>query len=694
MTITHTGIQMAIAIVLFFQLPLLSQEVDTTKFKVALSMPLEDLLMVKIVTASKTERASQDITQKFDIISEKQFDEIIQDKRNIAELIQYSPGASVKVLSRNDANWGAYGGIGPKYSTYMVQGLPVDAFIDPQSLDAQAIKHIEIQRGPASVLYPNYLSQDFAGNQSPLAGTVNLILKEKVEKAKSLISLGLGSYNTYNGQVYHENRFGKVHYVSGVSYEKSEYTNYGTEKSWLNMIDNPAYDKTKIFIGTTIFPKDDDSHKISIWGNQTLHRGNWGRINRKYDFQYSLLNVGYSGKINEKLNVSLKTGLRWYGREYEGDDYGNNDLSITNISNVEQLIIPTDLSFNFNHFNNSNLIIGADFQNADYLTEDQPVNDNKLTGNDATVKQLGFYAQEELQFKKFTIRAGGRYNNINYDISRIGSEIPGSDKENWHVFLWSAGAKFRIIDELAIFTNAGNSFMSPSLKSIGGTVPASEKYLTGSNGQLANPGLEPENGISIDFGTEASIPADIKGFKFTTTGSARGFYTSIKDAIIDKVISEDPSQTISVNAGESKTYGFELSLKQDYKMLHWFANFTYIDTYILNPEDDNQNYTEIPFVPGHMGNLGLTFYVPFDIKISPWIHWGGKIYDSNSRTDRNAFDSGEVINLVLSKKFTIKSSNEITLLLKFYNLTDNRYKMPWQFQDTGRNISLTTRFEF
>ena len=63
---------------------------------------------------------------------------------------------------------------------HICSGLPIDAFIDPMSLDLSAVESIEVQRGAASVLYPNYLSQDFAGNQSPLAGTVNLILKEKL----------------------------------------------------------------------------------------------------------------------------------------------------------------------------------------------------------------------------------------------------------------------------------------------------------------------------------------------------------------------------------------------------------------------------------------------------------------------------------------------------------------------------------
>ena len=135
------------------------------------------------ITGSKTPQSAGNITQKIDIVESREFKGLVSGNRNIGEAIMYKPGSSVTALSRNDANWGTYGGIGPKYSTYMLQGLPVDAFVDPMSLDLSAIERIEVQRGPASVLYPNYLSQDFAGNQSPLAGTINLILKEKIDKA-------------------------------------------------------------------------------------------------------------------------------------------------------------------------------------------------------------------------------------------------------------------------------------------------------------------------------------------------------------------------------------------------------------------------------------------------------------------------------------------------------------------------------
>ena len=668
-----------------------SQQVDTTEFKKALGMSFDDLLNVKIVTASKTLRLSKEITQKVDIITSKQINQTVSGKGNISELIQYLPGASVKVLSRNDANWGAYGGIGPKYNTYMAQGLPIDAFMDPQSLDALAVDHIEIQRGPASILYPNYLSQDFAGNQSPLAGTVNLILKENIERPQTMASVSYGTYNTLNSQLYHENKVKNMHLFGGISYENSDYTDYGSANSWLNMMNNPEYQKTKGFLGVTYYLGNKEDHKIIFFGNQTFHNGDWGRKYRQYNFNYSLLNLGYSGQIAEKVQLSFKAGLRWYDRQYEDDRYNALNLSyqLKEKSGVEQIIFPVDLSMSYNHFNNSNFTVGADYQNASYLTWVHPVTQNKTTGNDAKVTQLGIYIQEELQFKKITVRGGTRYNIISYDISKIGGDIPGSKDEKWDVFLWSAGAKYRVTDKIVVFTNAGNSFMSPSLKSIGGTVPLNEQGVPGSDGQLPNPGLEPESGLSVDLGFEYVLPSDIQL-------SVRGFNTKITDAIIDNVVSLDPSQTQSVNAdGETIAQGFEASIKQNIEhKIEWFANLTYTKSEIKDPDNPDQDGVEVPFVPKLMGKIGFTIYLPYDIIIAPWAHFGGTIYDSSSKQNRNTYESKELINIYLSKALKFKNTQKLDVFIKAYNITNNKFEMPWQFQDTGFNVSIGAQLLF
>jgi outer membrane receptor protein involved in Fe transport len=678
-------------IVFLFNDLIYSQEVDTLKVQRLLEMSLEDLLNTRIVVASKIPRLSTDITQKIDVVSEQHIKKIISGNRNIAELIQYVPGASVKVLSRNDANWGGYGGIGPKYSTYMMLGVPIDAFIDPMNIDALAIQHIEIQRGPASVLYPNYLSQDFAGNQSPLAGTVNLILKELVAKPKSMVSLAYGSYNTYTGQAYHENHLGRLNVFGGVSYEKSDYTNYGSSGSWLNMIKNPEYQKGKAYFGATGYIDKEEKHKITLFGIQTLHWGDFGRVNREFDNQYSLLNAGYTSQLTDNLEISIKTGLRWYDRDWQGDIYDTASLSyiLLETSGVEQMIVPVDLSVSYNHFNNSNLTIGTDYQHASYFVWMQPVNLDKTTQNDALASQIGVYIQEEMQLKKLTLRAGGRFNIINHGIDKFGGQIPGVRSQSWNVILWSAGAKYRLNKGLTLFTNTGNSFMSPGLKSIGGTLRSDDIFVPGMNGQLPNPDLKSEGGISLDLGFDWKLP-----FNFYT--SFRAFNTTINDAIIDIVISQNPSQTMSINTdGKTIGRGFEFSVTQHIeKKIDWFANVTYTKSKIVDPDNPDQDGVEIPFVPKVISNAGITFYLPFEIEVNPRLHFSGRIYDSSLKSRRNSYDSGELLNMIMSKTFIFNEDKKLSVSIHFYNITNNKFDMPWQFRDPGFNINFGTRMIF
>ena len=668
-----------------------AQEVDTAKFQEALQMPFEDLLNTKIITASKKVKASTSVTQKVDIVSANEIEKMPYAKRNIAELIEHLPGASVKALSRNDANWGAYGGIGPKYNTYMVNGLPIDAFIDPQSLNPVFFQRIEVQRGPASILYPNYLSQDFAGNQCPLAGTVNLILKEGIKKPKTDLSLSYGTYKTISTQAYHENNFGKLEVMGGISFQKSDYTNYGSEGSWLNMLKNPEYEKLKLSLGVNSYIDKYKKHKITFFFNNTWHNGDWGRTYRKYSFLYNMANLGYSGNLTKQIEINFKTGLRWYDREYQSDTYDSVsvDYILNETSGVEQLIIPIDLAFSYKHFENSNLTIGVDYQDASYLTWGQPLNQQKNTANEATVSQVGFYIQEELQINKFTLRAGGRYNKIDFNINQIQGVPPGSKTESWNVFLWSGGAKYRLTNNLNMFMNSGNSFMPPGLKSIGGTIPLSDQNVPGMNGQLPNPDLVPESGFSIDIGIDAQLVYNIYL-------SGRAFKTQLTDAIIDIVISQDPSQTMSINAnGKTTGKGFEISAAQHIKnKIDWHANITYTKSEITDPDNPDNDGVELPFVPKIMGNVGTTIFFPYEINFSVWMHFGGQIYDGTSKENRKLYNSGELISLISSKTINFNNNNKLNIFIKAHNITNNKYEMPWQFKDTGIEILIGSRFIF
>ena len=332
----------------FLLKPLAAQQKEDERDLFHLS--LEELLNV-VVTPAKFPQSLGNITQKIDVIDEMEIERSISGNRNICEVIAMLPGASVSVLSRNDANWGTYGGIGPKYSTYMLQGLPLDAFVDPMSLDLNAIDHIEVQRGPASVFYPNYLSQDFAGNQSPLAGTINLILKQKIEQNENVIPnlLRFLPYPQRSDLSSKPDR--SLNYFCGSTYEMSDYTDYGIKGSWFNMNKDPEYKKTKIYGGLTLFTDKNDKQKFTIFFQETWHAGDSGRIYQGFDHQYGTMNAGYDIAFSERLSLQSHLGLRSYDRTWRESEIGVDDNLKTN-NGVNQVIVPVDLSFSWRHGKN------------------------------------------------------------------------------------------------------------------------------------------------------------------------------------------------------------------------------------------------------------------------------------------------------------------------------------------------------
>jgi iron complex outermembrane recepter protein len=634
-----------------------------------------------VITATKEATSTGNVTQKIDVIRAASIAVLIQGNNNIAEALQYQPGASVSALSRNDANWGTYGGIGPKYSTYMLSGLPVDAFVDPQSLDLAAVERIEVQRGPASVLYPNWLSQDFAGNQSPLSGTVNLVLKERFDSQKTVISASYGSYNTFNGQFYHQDVTRNLHYFAGLTYEMSDYTDYGTENSWLNMQDNPQYRKAKLYAGLNWFLGKEEKQKISLFFNRTFHDGDAGRVYRGFENDYTTINLGYTAALSKKINLNSHFGMRIYDRQWQESIFHVVD-SLLSDNGAYQNIVPADINLTISHGKAHLLTIGTDYQAAGYNQWSEPVYGYKQFGNKSTAFQAGVYAQEELRFGGLILRAGLRYNYVQNSIELISGSAPGEKEQDWSRLLWSGGVKYHIGSRVAVFANAGNSYLTPGLKSAGGTILLSDLGIPGKNGQLPNPDLKPESGLGIDLGVNLHLPSNI-------TASARGFYLSIDDAIVDVVVSENPSQTQSVNAGNSSSVGIELEINHHFSdRFSWFANYTFMKTNIENPYDEDQDGVEVPFAPEHIANAGIDLSFPFGLKFSPYLNYNSGYYDSNSKSGRHKFIPGFLLNAYLSQEITSSDNYSLDIFTRLYNVTDNRYEMPWQFQNTGFSLMI------
>ncbi|HEY9125007.1 MAG TPA: hypothetical protein VIO15_11755, partial [Bacteroidales bacterium] len=108
----------------------------------------------------------------------------------------------------------------------------------------------------------------------------------------------------------------------------------------------------------------------------------------------------------------------------------------------------------------------------------------------------------------------------------------------------------------------------------------------------------------------------------------------------------------------------------------------------------DQNGSNVSFVPDNVSNFGLTAWLPWQITLSPYVHLAGKIYDSTSKSGRTQFGSYELVNVNLNKSIMITASTKIDAFINLYNITDNRFEMPWQFRDPGFSMMAGVRASF
>ncbi|HUL76115.1 MAG TPA: TonB-dependent receptor [Vicinamibacteria bacterium] len=627
------------------------------------------------VTASKTPQQPRDVTQTVRVLDEQQLSELpAPPNRNITELLSYQPGVFVSALSRNDANWGSNGGLGPKYSSYLLDGVPIDSFIDGMGLDPAAFQRVEIQRGPAAVMYSNYLGMDFAGNQTPLAGITNYVLRDRVDTPLTRIQAGFGSWNTANVQAYSQGRSGDLHYLVGGNWERSDYTNYGTPGSWLNILDDPQYTKVRLYGKGTVFLGEDQS--ISLFAHYYGHTGDVGRPNRDYDNSYGTINGAYKGRINDALDLQLRGGARLYGRRW-GEDLYPASLALREHDGVEQTVFPVDLTLGWRQSGETRLTFGADGQYATYKTYAE-ADGPRTTGNDATASSIGLFAQQQVVLANVVLRGGLRYGHSSQSYSLLAGVEPGLKDRSWDKVLWSAGARWNL-GAVSLFANSGSSFVAPTPKAVGGTLAPGDLGVPGRNGQLPNPDLQPESGIGSDVGFDLHLGELRLG--------ARGFLNRVDDAIVDNVVSQNPSQTRSVNAGNATSYGVEATLDQAVgKSLTWFANGTYTHSRIENPLDADQQGAQVPFVPDWMGNVGASLSLHRRITVSPYLRAVGTYYDSTSLAGRQSFGGYVIPALRLQAVAAAGARSDVVFALDLNNLADNRYSMPWQFRDPGFSV--------
>jgi outer membrane receptor protein involved in Fe transport len=348
-------------------------------------------------------------------------------------------------------------------------------------------------------------------------------------------------------------------------------------------------------------------------------------------------------------------------------------LALRSEDGVDQSVMPADLSVSVITRDSDVLTVGADYQRASYKnTSESGV---LTTNNDGTANALGFYAQEEFRLNGLTLRAGARYTSISHDIELLSGAPPGEESNSWNKLLYSAGARYNQSDDLSVFANMGTSFKAPSLKSVGGTVPPD-----GKGGHLPNPDIKPESGMSIDVG------ANYRPMEGVQVG-VRGFNIALTDQIVQRVVpvaANDPAQSQDINAGKTTTNGAELEVTHRLSAkVEWFANLTFTSAEVTeNQEEPQKEGAKINFVPDRaiVAGVHLTLAQGLRATITAQNYTG--VYQDINK-DSDPLDGYTLVNARIQYGVNTMDGYDLTLFLEPYNLTNQTFEMPWQFQDTG-----------
>lgn len=119
-------------------------------------------------------------------------------------------------------------------------------------------------------------------------------------------------------------------------------------------------------------------------------------------------------------------------------------------------------------------------------------------------------------------------------------------------------------------------------------------------------------------------------------------------------IDETTNQSVTIDAGNATTYGFECSLQwQINKMLSAFGNYSYIKAEFDNKDSDNnaQKYAGNTFrlTPDHSFGLGFDFKIPVNTKLNAFLHpnytYKTKVYFEEDNSEDESQDAFGIMNI-------------------------------------------------
>ncbi len=640
-------------------------------------LSLEELMNLKVVTASKLEENLFDAPATMIVITDEQikergylyFDEVLRD----------IPGFDlVHVWGTFPTIWaqrGLYGAEG-KRTIVMIDGIVENNILEGNVLGGPQyslhnVKRIEIIWGPASALY----------GANAYSGIINIVTKQGSDINHLEFSQGIGSFNTiyetfiggYSTLDYDLIVSGSLYNTNGPVFKERhpEYNNSYVENAYSIFIKS-RYKKFKFGFYRYDRPMGDgqfsnspavNGYGLPPYGYENSEGTDGGEaqtdiMGQKGSKWHSITQTAFLSYQNH----SEKSGLNWkiYSRYTAIDD----DSEIFEYSMEKDEFVKL-LSFHQSYlhgletqyyYNTSNSTITAGFQytlsdvekgyrGTDSLADGSPVFVDEDERNSVIYHNLGLYAQYWYNFD--FLQSAAFISGLRYDMNNM---FPNSLNPR-------AGLVIKATDKINVKLLFGKAYRTPN----------NFELYSKTTIRIPNPDLESEKA------TSTSIDLDLcptKSWLLRTSVFANYYEDLIVSNVnIGDIDGDGDENTQNINIGKAKTAGIEFKIDYINKHSDIFFNFTWQQ----GEQNDGNGYYDIPNTAEFKWNTGITYRHP----LLGSIYAVGNYVGSRSTSLTNpvkSIDGYFVVNLNYNSKKLYNSL--FSFQLRIDNLFDANYTDP------------------
>ena len=597
------------------------------------------------VTATRQEEKVLDVPAVVTVITREQMEE--HNVNNIQELVRYQPGVTVNRQSSGTTPFGGLGGftirgVGGNRVQIVVDGARVMEANDAGNrdfVDMSTLKAVEIQRGPASVLW----------GADALGGMVSYQTLDPDDLLKGRNLGGQASYGYdgsnrehtqsamvaaqmnpvaqvlfgYTHRTYHETRLRNARADGGqwgcnrlaIGCDRFNPLDAEVNNGLTKLVLRPDSDN-QIKLTGELFDSDSDINQLYNKYVQTGYNGDYLRNQKQSRYRLAFehdwdVRSAALDNLTWRLSYSPQkrtlSDRRWYSSA------GTNFYATQN-SEYNQDFYQADIqltsSFDFGPSRHK-LTYGfqGDKTDTDFLRKSTSTNlSTGITTNtttstfvDTTTTRADFYVQDEIKLfnDRFKIIPGVRraYYSLEPENSPHYSSIAGKEPKKISETKWlpQLGTLFKLTDQYSVYGRYAEGFKMPT---------AEQLYYTASMGtieMIPNPDLKPEEVKSLDAGFRGQFD---KGWF-----SVGAFYSDYTNFIQSRKEVPGTNYYTSQNLDKVKLWGFEASAEWQVAR-NWTLNGSAVLQHGKQKNLNSGNYVPFDGASPLSGVLGVKYEMP------------------------------------------------------------------------------------